>query len=598
MSSKEKNTKNKYIHSRLFQILLIVLILLGGIFTFLFITYKSVSVHAQILGSNHFFLSPQKLSQLYQDQLKKFFQASIILTDGEHIQEVALEKLGISWDQPATENGIHEISQSKNIFGKLTQTYTGKPVILIDDTILKTTLQEHFPVLQAAPKDAEVILEVKDFIIHPEASGNSIDYDAFKQALLKRVETQSLEKIPFTISKKEPVITQKIAENALEYAKDLSLKTIIYEDPATHKTWKIFLNDHKDWFLFRPEKDSILVRLSNDKLAEYLQEHVLKTIEAPKQDITIEYKDGKVEKVTGIGKNGYRVSIDETLQKTHENILNKIYQIELSAYTDKAVVIQNENPLGITEIIGEGTSNFKGSPANRIHNIKRGIRDFQNLVIAPNEELSVLKVLGNIDQANGYLPELVIKGVDLKPEWGGGLCQVSTTIYRSAFYTGLSITDWGNHSRVISYYNPIGLDATIYSPSTDFRFVNDTAHSILIQNEIDVSTGNLTFRIWGTSDGRKVETSTSGAYDWTGVPSPIYEKVTTLQPGVKKLKAHGSSGVKADWFRTVTYTDDRPVKSETFKARYRAVPAIYLIGADGAETPTPVEEIPPEAAVE
>lgn len=590
MSSKEKNTKNKHLNSRLFQILLLLCLLVGGILTFVFFTYRSISVQTRVLGSTHYFLSPQQISQLYKDQFEKFLKTTIILTDGEHIQEVRLEKLGISWDQSATDNGFNEITHSKNILDKITQPYIAKPVTLIDDLILKTTLQEYFPPLKDAPKDAEVILEDKIFVIKPELTGNSLDYDAFKQELLKRVENQSLEKIPFTISQKLPIITKKIAENALEYAKELSLKTLIYTDPSTHKTWKILLNDHKDWFLFRPEKDYILVRLSNDKLAEYLQENVLKTIEAPKQDITIEYKDGKIDKVTGIGKNGYRVSIDETLQKTHENILNKVYDVELSTYTDKAVVIQSENPFGITEIIGEGTSNFKGSPANRIHNIKRGIRDFQNFVVSPNEELSVLKVLGNIDEGNGYLPELVIKGVDLKPEWGGGLCQVSTTIYRSAFYTGLNITDWGNHSRLVSYYNPVGLDATIYSPSTDFRFVNDTAHSILMQNEIDVSTGSLTFRIWGTSDGRKVETSTSGPYGWTGIPSPIYEKVTTLAPGVKKMKAHGSAGVKADWFRTVTYADERPVKKDTFTARYRSVPAIYFLGADVQDAPIAVED--------
>ena len=81
----------------------------------------------------------------------------------------------------------------------------------------------------------------------------------------------------------------------------------------------------------------------------------------------------------------------------------------------------------------------------------------------------------------GYLPELVIKGDEIKPEIAGGLCQVGTTMFRAAMNSGLKITERQNHSLVVSYYNDLsngnpGTDATIYDPHPDFRFLNDTGN--------------------------------------------------------------------------------------------------------------------------
>jgi len=157
--------------------------------------------------------------------------------------------------------------------------------------------------------------------------------------------------------------------------------------------------------------------------------------------------------------------------------------------------------LGITELIGEGRSNFKGSPKNRIFNIKVAANRFNGALIKPGEEFSFVKILGEVDGEHGYLPELVIKHNKTESEFGGGICQVSTTAFRAAIYSGLRITMRKNHAYPVSYYNPQGMDSTVYIPKPDLRFVNNTPSHILIQTEI-VGT-ELIFRFYGTSDGRK-----------------------------------------------------------------------------------------------
>lgn len=174
-------------------------------------------------------------------------------------------------------------------------------------------------------------------------------------------------------------------------------------------------------------------------------------------------------------------------------------------YTEKKPAISTgsiEN-LGITTLIGEGRSNFHGSPKNRIFNIKVATNRFNGTLIKPGEEFSFVKTLGEVDGEHGYLPELVIKNDKTEPEFGGGICQVSTTAFRAAIYSGLKITARKNHAYPVSYYNPQGMDSTIYIPRPDLQFINNTPSHILIQTEI-IGT-ELIFRFFGTSDGRKIK---------------------------------------------------------------------------------------------
>jgi len=150
-------------------------------------------------------------------------------------------------------------------------------------------------------------------------------------------------------------------------------------------------------------------------------------------------------------------------------------EIELAVVkTQPEVTTENIDNLGITALLGAGESNFYGSPRNRRHNIAVGSARFNGVLIGPNEEFSFNKVLGKVGPQAGYLPELVIKKNKTVPEYGGGLCQVSTTAFRAALNSGLKITERVPHAYPVRYYNPQGTDATIYPPHPDLRFLIPT----------------------------------------------------------------------------------------------------------------------------
>ena len=177
------------------------------------------------------------------------------------------------------------------------------------------------------------------------------------------------------------------------------------------------------------------------------------------------------------------------------------------------------NDLGIKELIAVGKSDFSGSSAARINNVRVGASKYNGVIIMPGEEFSFNAHLGPVDAEHGFKPELVIKPEGATPEFGGGLCQVSTTAFRAAFFGGLPITARRNHSYAVHYYEwidenrprAVGLDATIYSPSQDMKFINDTAGAILIWTKIEGK--RLHFEFYGTPDGRQVTVDGPHPYD-------------------------------------------------------------------------------------
>lgn len=218
--------------------------------------------------------------------------------------------------------------------------------------------------------------------------------------------------------------------------------------------------------------------------------------------------------------------------------------------------------LGLKELIGEGSTNFKGSPKNRIYNINRSLKQFQNIIIPAGEEFSFVNYLGEVDEAHGYLPELVIKNNRTEPEFGGGICQVSSTVFRAAIYSGLKITARRNHAYPVRYYAPYGMDATIYIPKPDLTFVNNTPGSILMQATIEGTV--LTFHFYGTNDGR-----------------------TTTVDGPHILESHPDGSMKTVFTQEVNNSMGENFIRDKFWSNYKS-PSLFP--HPGEETPTYTEK--------
>ena len=280
-------------------------------------------------------------------------------------------------------------------------------------------------------------------------------------------------------------------------------------------------------------------------------------------------------------KVGRSLDIEESFKIINEALKKEILpeslvlpEITLEAKTEGLA----DNPLQITELIGLGVSNFGGSPWNRIHNIGTGAVKISGILIAPGEEWHTIDPLKPFNAAGGYLPELVIKGDKTIPEYGGGLCQVATTLFRAAIDAGLPITQRRPHGYNVSYYTPIGTDATIYDPYPDFRFINDSENYILVQS---YSIGaNLYVELWGVKDGRTIELTPAINYNWTGFPAAKYVDNPELAAGVTKRMESAHQGVTGEFWRRVTYPNGEIVFKKWI-SKYPAKGAVYERAPEG-----------------
>lgn len=266
---------------------------------------------------------------------------------------------------------------------------------------------------------------------------------------------------------------------------------------------KMFLSYNEMAFIRKEEKISM-----NSELIERFVLEIAKKIDKDPVDAKFKIEDSGIVNFTPEEKG---IKIDpkkstEIIIANIENNNNFESSKEISLFWETSqpeIKTSDVNNLGISSLIGEGKSNFRGSPKNRIFNINVATEKFNGILIKPNEEFSFIENLGPVDGEHGYAPELVIKKDKTEPEFGGGICQVSTTAFRAAVNSGLKITMRRNHAYPVSYYNPQGMDATVYIPRPDLRFINNTPGHILIQTKIEGT--ELTFRFYGTNDERKIE---------------------------------------------------------------------------------------------
>lgn len=236
------------------------------------------------------------------------------------------------------------------------------------------------------------------------------------------------------------------------------------------------------------------------------------------------------------------------------------------------------NNLGITELLGQGVSHFAGSIANRIYNLSLASSRMNGVLIAPGETFSFNDSVGDISGSSGYKPAYVIKSGRTVLDDGGGVCQVSTTIFRAALNAGLPIVQRVSHAYRVGYYEqgfPPGLDATVFAPSVDFKFKNDTNYHILIQAY--VSGNSLYVGIYGTPDGRFVDMIKPTVTNITPPPPDLRQDDPTLSKGEIKQVDWPAYGATVSFNRTVKRGKE-VLSQETFRSNYKAWQAIYLVG--------------------
>lgn len=491
--------------------------------------------------------------------------------------------------------------------------YLNLSFIINQDDITKV-LEENFIKVENFSKDADLLakedsyLKTISFEIVSEEFGQEIGIDKFLSDLNDRIKLLQNQEINLILDSREPIIKKENSLGMELVAEELlNLAPFNLNYSNDNKIFEVTKSDFAKWLSLKPEylNDKFIgvkIGLREESFYQFLDEKVKIEIEREPVSPNFEFSNDKVT-VFNPGEDGLKINYENTLNILEEALNNRnMSNLQLIVEVDPVEKVENFNDMGIKEIIGTGHSNFAGSSVNRRHNIKVGANKLHGLIIKPGEEFSLVEALGETDKAAGYLPELVIKGNKTIAEYGGGLCQVATTLFRTALATGLPITERRNHSYRVSYYEPAGTDATIYTPRPDLKFLNDSENNILIQARFE-GTNDMYFDFWGTPDGRVATTTYPVIYNIVRPgPTQIIE-TTDLAPGQRKCTESAHSGAEAYFDYTVVYNSGLENENKVenrFYSKYVPWREVCLVGVEPkteeiqTESNNDVSEIIPE----
>ncbi|MCP5095333.1 MAG: hypothetical protein GY943_07270 [Chloroflexi bacterium] len=524
-------------------------------------------------------------------------------------------ELGLGVDLDATIEAAFAIGRSGSPISQMQEMfqtwYYGRslsPILVLDEGILNNTLNEMAGDIDQAAANAELAVNGETAVYSPSQVGFVLDQADLHNRLLPALMAFQPAQIELLVHEVAPVINDSATTStAIQHT---------YSNPVT-----FYLQAPLD------EHDLTAVTLSPEQLASWLRADVNATATGQLQhNVFVDenamrqwlsqfaaelyrepvnarfYFDDNTEELVLVAPhiNGRELDIDATIATFQEqvNTPNRSIPFVVKDIVPLANKDATAAELGITGLVTETTTWFYGSTDERKHNIARSAANFYGIVIAPGEEFSFNKYLGSISEAEGYTQGFIIINGQTVEGIGGGVCQVSTTLYQTAFNSGFPITERLPHGYMLGYYNDgegPGMDATIFSPLVDMKFINNTEYHLLIENYYNEELEALTFKFYSTNLGRRVEKEVLPWENVTEIPSPDqdrWEYNEDLEPGTVFQLDWATEGADVYVQRTVYNADGVLIGDQTFASNYIPVPNVFQYGP-GVE-PYDYSLVPPD----
>lgn len=463
-------------------------------------------------------------------------------------------------------------------------------------------LEEIAAQIDQPPVEAQLRVADDQITVSPSQQGWVVDQDLLKQSVIDYLNSGQNPPTLLPIKQVSPKLSY---ENALEIKKRLDqiklspLKLTFKDrsfpvDLATiltlidlQKTDSILatalLGDHqlriKSATIGTNEYLDTKLSLDQDKINQFMQGIATK-IDRPVIEPLFSFDPSQPSRVKEFQppQEGYQLDVDKSINSLTQALLTQHQTVVPLAVTVIPPKNKLVNDLGIKELLGRGISHFSGSIANRIYNIKLTAQRLNGVLVKPGDIFSFNATVGEISAATGFKQAYVIKSGRTVLDDGGGVCQDSTTLFRAVLKAGLPVVKRTAHAYRVGYYEqgfPPGLDATVFAPTVDFQFTNDTPAHILIQAY--TSGESLYVDLYGTSDGRMAKISTPTITNQTPPPTELRQDDPTLPKGVVKQVDWAAWGANVTFTRTVVRGTETLI-NETYRSNYRPWQAVFLVG--------------------
>jgi vancomycin resistance protein YoaR len=565
-----------------------------------------------VAGVNLSGLTPSDAAVKLNQALSYPITGKVLFKDGEKAWVASPAQLGMVFDPSSSASTAYRLGRSGGLFGALRGQIraAGKgvsvpPVVVFDERVAHQYLTQIAAQVNQPLQEASLSLEGTNVVARPGQVGRELKTEATLIYLTAQLQTFSDGEVPLVIQETQP--------QALDVSAQAETARQILSQPLSLTIPNAAQGDAGP-FIYTPE---VLVTMLTVQRVQNGDQADVRVALNPKmlRDLLVPVKD----QVDRLPSDAKFIFNDQTrqLDLMQDSRVGRALDVDASILSineavgrgehTAALVINEEQPrvaatstaqdLGITELMWEETSYFYGSSAARIQNISAAAASYHGVLIAPGEVFSMGQYLGDVSLENGFAEALIIYGGRTIKGVGGGVCQVSTTLFRAAFNAGFPIIERTPHAYRVSYYEQTasgnvdtrlaGLDATVYFPLVDFKFKNDSPYWILMETYMGGS--SLTWKFYSTKDGRSVTWETTGPTNVTSAPPPTFEENPELRKNEMKQVDWSANGADVTVTRTV-WRDGGVLYQDTITTHYEPWQAICQYGPDSKNPEKLAEE--------
>ncbi|MCX6081732.1 MAG: VanW family protein [Chloroflexi bacterium] len=459
----------------------------------------------------------------------------IVLRDGGNVWVETPANLGMQLDPTASADAAFEFGRAGGLFQNINdQLNAGQvgviipPVIVFDQGVAYTYLQNLAPLVEKPVTEASLVITGLDVSSQPGQLGHKLDFDSSIVYIHAQMQSFRDGEIPLVILDQAPQVMDAsvqadAARRLLAAPFAITLPDARSGDPGP---WQIEPVDLAPMLrvgrLGSGPGSQYVVQFDRDRLHGYL-ETISKQVDRPEADARFIFDEqtGQIYPIQA-SRVGLRVdsrgSMDAIQKAVGAGEQSAILRVDATQplVADTATSQQ----LNIVQLVGSQTTYFVGSSAARKNNIETAASKYNGLLVAPGATFSMGQYMGDVSLDNGFAEALIIFNGKTIKGVGGGVCQVSTTLFRTVFYAGFPIAERHAHAYRVLYYEQgpggrsdpslSGFDATVYFPLVDFKFTNDTPYWLLMETFFDSASSSLTWKLFSTFDGRSVQATFSG----------------------------------------------------------------------------------------
>lgn len=553
-------------------------------------------------------LTTQQAADLLAERLDYPRRGKIAFQEGTTVWTAKPADLGLFLDAQTSALAAYNLGRAGSALERLADRWRAwsggvdlAPWFVFDQRVAQDYLQGLAKQIDRPIIEATLGVSGVEVVVNSGQVGRKLDVSAALAGLDAQLQTMADGLVPLVVNETPPVILDataqaELARKILSAPLTLQVPNPVEGDPGPWSFEPVAL---AQMLTIQRVKDSsgetYQVGLSTEVLRNFLVNIAPKLSRAAQNARFIFNDDTHKLELIESDVIGRGLDVDASLQQINQQLLTGQHTINLVLQTTNPPVTNDATAesLGITELTSSYTSYFFGSDSSRIQNIKTAASRFHGLLVAPGETFSMAAALGDVSLDTGYAEALIIFGDRTIQGVGGGVCQVSTTLFRTVFFGGYQVDERWPHAYRVKYYEQTssgghnqdlaGLDATVFAPEVDFRFTNDSPYWLLMETYPGKT--SLTWKFYSTSDGRTVEWDTSGLKNIVDPPDPLYEENKDLAKDEIKQIDWAVDGADVTITRQVNRNSE-VIHDDTFNTHYLPWQAKYQYGP-GTEVPTP-----------